>query len=98
MVIENANISKNNDGTFMMRIFIDEKDEKVEVVIDKVILDGFILKQEAIIVEPRNTETIATKESVKEFRVNLKGIALLEEYDKSGNVGRIIKYPKETID
>ena len=104
MVIENVNISKNNDGTFMMRVFIDNNDEKVEVILDRVMLEDFIIKQEEfevieeIIMKPKEAKTIATKGFVKEFHVDLKGIALLEEGDKSDNVGRIIKYPKETID
>lgn len=98
MVIENANISKNEDGTFMMRVFIDNGYEKVEVIIDKVIFDDFILKQEEVIVKPQKVEVIGTKDCVKEFHVNLKGIALHEVDDKSGSVGRIIRHPKETIE
>ena len=101
MVIENVNISKNNDGTFMMRVFIDSNDEKVEVVLDRVMLDDFILKQEEIeiieeiIVKPKESETTAIKESAKEFHVDLKGIALLEEDGRGGNVGRILRHPKK---
>lgn len=92
MVIENVNISKNADGTFMMRVFIDNEYEKVEVVLDKVILDDFILKREEVV------EVLSTKEDIREFHVNLEGIALYEANDESGSVGRIIKYPKETIE
>lgn len=96
MVIENVNISKNEDNTFMMRVFIDNGYEKVEVIIDKVILEDFILEQEEVITKPRKVEAIGTKECVKEFHVNLRGTAL-QEVDND-NVGRIIKYPKETIE
>ena len=95
MVIENANISKNTDGTFMMRVFIDNGYEKVEVIVDKVIFDDFILTQSEgveVITEPQKAGIIATNKSLKEFHVNLKGIALQEV--NSGNVGRVIKYPK----
>lgn len=89
MVIENANISKNVDGTFMIRVFIDDEDEKVEIVLDKVILEDFIVKQEKVV------ENLSTKEDIREFHVDLKGIALFETNDESGNVGRVIKYPKK---
>ena len=98
MNIENVNILKNNDGTFMMRVFIDNGYENVEVILDKVVFDDFILKQEEVIVKPQKTETIGTKDCVKEFHVNLKGIALHEVDDESGNVGRILRCPKETIE
>lgn len=97
MIIENANISKNEDNTFMMRVFIDNGYEKVEVIIDKVIFDDFILTQsegvEVITEPPQKAGIIATNKSLKEFHVNLKGIALQEV--NNGNVGRVIKYPKK---
>ena len=96
MIIENANISKNEDGTFMMRVFIDNGYEKVEVIVDKVIFDDFTLEQEEVvevITEPQKAGIIATNKSLKEFHVNLKGIALQEV--NNGNVGRVIKYPKK---
>ena len=89
MVIENVNISKNVDDTFMIRVFIDDEDEKVEIILDKVILEDFIVKQETVV------ENLSTKEDIREFRVDLKGIALYESNDESGNVGRVIKYPKK---
>ena len=95
MIIENANISKNEDGTFMMRVFIDNGYEKVEVIVDKVIFDDFTLEQEEVvevITKPQKAGTIATNECIKEFHVNLKGTALHEV--NNGNVGRVIKYPK----
>lgn len=98
MVIENVNISKNNDDTFMMRVFIDNEYEKVEVIIDRVIFDDFILKQEEVIVKPQKTETIGTEDCVKEFHVSLEGTAFHEADDGSGNVGRILRQPKETIE
>lgn len=89
MVIENVNISKNIDNTFMIRVFIDNEDEKVEVILDKVMLEDFIVKQEKVI------EVSSTKEDISEFYVDLKGIALYEANDENGNVGRIIKHPKK---
>lgn len=89
MVIENANISKNVDGTFMMRVLIDDEDEKVEIILDKVMLEDFIVKKEEVVKE------LSTGKDTGEFHVDLKGIALYEANDESGNVGRIIKYPKE---
>ena len=96
MVIENVNISKNEDNTFMMRVFIDNGYEKVEVIVDKVIFDDFILTQSegvGVITEPQKAGIIATNKSLKEFHVNLKGVALQEV--NNGNVGRVIKYPKK---
>ena len=49
MVIENINISKNVDDTFMIRAFIDNKDEMVEIILDKVMLEDFIVQQENVI-------------------------------------------------
>lgn len=96
MVIENVNILKNEDDTFMMQVFIDNGYEKVEVIVDRVIFDDFILTQSEgveVITEPQQKAgIIATNKSLKEFHVNLKGIALQEV--NSGNVGRVIKYPK----
>lgn len=93
MVIENVNISKNVDNTFMMRVFIDNEDEKVEVVLDKVVFDDFILKQEEV-VEVSSTEAL-TEKPIKDFHVNLIGTALYEVDDENGNVGKILKYPKK---
>ena len=98
MVIENVNISKNVDDTFMIRVFIDNGDEKVEVILDRVMLEDFTVKQEEIIeviTKPQKVRTIATKESIEEFHVNLTGIALYGVDDGNGNVGRVIKYPKK---
>lgn len=89
MVIENVNISKNEDDTFMIRVFVDDEDEKVEVILDKVMIEDFIVKQEKVV------ENLSTKEDISEFHVDLKGIALYETNDENGNVGRIIKHPKK---
>ena len=97
MVIENVNILKNEDDTFMMQVFIDNGYEKVEVIVDRVIFDDFILTQSEgveVITEPQKAGIIATNECIKEFHVNLKGIALHEVDDGDGSIGRIIKYPK----
>lgn len=92
MVIENVNISKNIDNTFMIRVFVDDEDEKVEVILDKVMIEDFIIQREEA-VEVSSTETL-TKKPIEEFHVNLTGTALYETDDENGNVGRIIKYPK----
>lgn len=92
MVIENVNISKNIDNTFMIRVFVDDEDEKVEVILDKVMIEDFIIQREEA-VEVSSTEAL-TKKPIEEFHVNLTGTALYEVNDESGNVGRIIKYPK----
>ena len=97
MVIENANILKNEDDTFMMQVFIDNGYEKVEVIVDRVIFDDFILTQSEgveVITEPQKAGIIATNKSLKEFHVNLIGTALHEVDDGNGSVGRVIKYPK----
>ena len=88
MVIENVNISKNADDTFMIRVFIDDKDEKVEIILDKVMLEDFIVKQEKVV------ENLSTKEDISEFHVDLKGIALYEADDENGIVGKILRHPK----
>ena len=88
MVIENINISKNVDDTFMIRAFIDNKDEMVEIILDKVILEDLILKQENVI------SNLIGKEDIDGFRVNLEGIALYEKDGDSSIVGKILRHPK----
>lgn len=93
MVIENVNILKNEDDTFMIRVFVDDEDEKVEIVLDKVMIEDFIIKREEV-TEVSSTESLIEK-PIEEFHVNLTGTALYETDDGNGNVGRIIKYPKK---
>ena len=88
MVIENINISKNVDDTFMIRAFIDNKDEMVEIILDKVMLEDFIVKQENVI------SNLIGKEDIDGFRVNLEGIALYEKDGDSSIVGKILRHPK----